>query len=165
MPVSDSPPAEPVAAPTKPRITLEDHARISARIAEGDVSTKDVLAAEGVTDDEWNSATAYWMQAMADDAAKRGAETTVALDYSDAFSRAQDAIRPVPEMTPEEWAQLTAEILVSGGPARPLAARMLSKADFIRLARHFAKRLSHDPAQNKRFAETFAALTAEPPAG
>ena len=151
------------AAPPAPRLTLEDHARISARIAEGDRSTKDVLDAEGIPEPEWNDATSYWMNAMAQDAAKKGAETTLALDYSDAFSRAQDALRPVPEMTPEEWAQLTVEILAAGGPARPLAVRTLSNADYLRLARHWAKRLSRDPAQNKRFMATFVALTAEPP--
>ncbi len=142
-----------------PRITMEEHARISARIAEGDRPMKDVLASEGIGEDEWNDATAYWMNQLADDAARHGAETTLAITYSDLFSKAQDSLRPVPEMSPEEWATLTVEILNAGGPARPLAARSLSKADYIRLARHFAKRLSGNPADNKRFATTFEALT------
>ena len=147
------------APPPAPRISLEEHARISAHIAEGDRPVKEVLDAEGVDETEWNAATGHWMQAMADDATKRGADATVVHDYSDAFSKAQDAIRPVPAMTPEEWAELTVEILKAGGPARPLAARTLSKADYLRLSRYWAKTLSHDTAQNKRFFATFEALT------
>lgn len=142
----------------EPSISLEDHARISAAIAERDRSMKEVLDAERIEEKAWMDATSYWMKKMADDAAQRGAEATLAIDYSDAFSRAQDAIRPVPEMTPEEWAGLSAEILHAGGPARPLAARQLSQADYLRLARHWAKRLAGDPAQNKRYFVAFEAM-------
>jgi len=144
--------------PAPPRITLEDHARISASIAERDRPMKEVLDAERIDEPAWTDATSYWMKRMADDAAQRGAEATLAIDYSDAFSRAQDAIRPVPEMTPEEWAGLSAEVLLAGGPARPLAARNLSLADYLRLARHWAKRLAGDPAQNRRYFVTFEAM-------
>jgi hypothetical protein len=145
-------------APPPPRITLEDHARISASIAERDRSMKEVLEAERIDESAWMDATSYWMKKMAEDAAQRGVEATLAIDYSDAFSRAQDAIRPVPEMTPEEWAGLAAEILIAGGPGRPLAARNLSQADYLRLARHWAKRLAGDPAQNRRYFVTFEAM-------
>jgi hypothetical protein len=138
---------------------MEEHARISARIAEKDRPLKDVLKSEGVDEPEWNDATAYWMNLLAEDAKARGAEARLAIEYSDAFGRAQDALRPVPDMAPEDWAGLTAEILAAGGPARPLAARNLSTADYIRLARHWAKRLSSNPAENKRFAVAFEALT------
>jgi hypothetical protein len=138
---------------------MEEHARISARIAERDRAMKDVLAAEGVDETEWNDATMYWMNLLAEDARTKGPEAQLAIQYSDAFARAQDAIRPVPDMTPEDWAGLTAEILAAGGPARPLAARNLSTADYIRLARHWARRLSGDPSENKRFAGAFDALT------
>jgi hypothetical protein len=145
-----------------PRISMAEHARITALIAEGDRPLKDVLAAEGVPENEWNDATMHWMNAMAADAAEKGAGAVLAIDYADVFGKAQDAIKPVPPMTPEEWGALTVEVLDAGGPARPLAARNLSKADYLRLARHWAKRLAGDPGENKRFFAVFAALTAKP---
>jgi hypothetical protein len=148
---------------TEPRISMMEHARITAQIAEGDRLLKDVLAAEGVSENEWNDATVHWMNAMAADAAAKGAGAVVAIDYADVFGKAQDAIKPVPAMTPEEWAALTVEVLNAGGPAKPLAARNLSKADYLRLSRHWAKRLAANPAENKRFFATFEALTAQRP--
>lgn len=151
------------ASVAEPRISMAEHARITALIAEGDRPLKDVLAAEGVSDDEWNDATVHWMNAMAADAAAKGAGAVLAIDYADVFGKAQDALKPVPAMTPEEWAALTVEVLNAGGPAKPLATRNLSKADYLRLSRHWAKRLPANPAENKRFFATFEALTAPQP--
>jgi hypothetical protein len=101
------------------------------------------------------------MNALAADAQKNGAEARLAILYSNAYSTAQDAAAPVPVMSPEDWAHLTVEVQVEGGPAQPLARRNLSLADYLRLVRHFAKRLSSDPEEDRRFFQRFLAL--QPP--
>jgi hypothetical protein len=142
-------------------VTLFDHAKIAAKVAENDRPTADVLAEHELTEAQWNESTTYWMGRMADDVTQHGIEAKVPTTYSDAFGKAQDAIKPVPPMTPEEWATLTVEVQQSGGPARPLAARNLSIPDYLRLARHWARVLSSVPAQNRRFFATYEAL--QPP--
>ena len=139
-------------------ITLIDHAKISALVAEGDRPVAKVLEACKITDNQWSDSTTYWMTRMGDDVAKSGVDAKIPIVYSDAFGKAQDAIKPLPEMSPEEWATLTVEIQTIGNPARPLATRNLSQADFLRLARHWARTLSSDPAQNKRFFATYVSL-------
>lgn len=144
-------------------ITLVQHAQIAARIAEGDVPLAKVLEAHALNEDQWNEATMHWMMRLGEDVAKHGATAALPHDYSDAFARAQDAIRPVPAMTPEDWAILTVEIQNTGGPARPLAIRNFSTADYLRLARHWAKVLSSDPIQGKRFFVAYEALQPKQP--
>jgi len=143
-------------------ISMERHAEVSAFIAEGDAPLAKVLERFGIPEDHWNASTAYWMHAMADDAMKNGVQCRVPMLYSDAFAKAQDSIKPAPAMTPEEWATLTVEIQQVGNPAQPLARRNLSTADYIRSARHWAKTLSSDPAQNKRFFATYESLQPRP---
>jgi hypothetical protein len=142
-------------------IGLEQHAHIAAALAEGTRSQAQVLESFRISEAQWNESTAHWMNALAEDAKKNGVEARLAILYSNAFSAAQDAAAPVPPMTPEEWAQLTVEVQLEGGPGQPLARRNLSLADYLRLVRHFAKRLSSDPDEDRRFFERLLAL--QPP--
>lgn len=142
-------------------IDLEQHATISATLSEGTRPQDQVLEGFRITDAQWNESTSFWMNALAEDAQKNGAEARLPIQYSDAYSKAQDALAPVPPMTPEEWAHLTVEVQDEGGPGQPLARRNLSLADYLRLARHFAKRLSSDPEEQQRFFDRFLALQPE----
>lgn len=114
-----------------------------------------------VTDAQWNDSSGYWMNKLAEDAQKNGADARLPIVYSNAFSEAQDAAAPVTPMTPEDWAQLTVEAQVEGGPGQPIARRNLSLADYLRLVRHWAKRLSSDPDEQNRFFQRYLAL--QPP--
>lgn len=142
-------------------ITLERHAQIAAGIAEGSIPYAKVLENAGVTDPQWNESTAYWMPKLAEDAQNNGAQARLAIVYSDAFSRAQDQQAPLPTMSPEEWAALTVEVQCEGGPGLPLARRNLSVADYLRLARSFAHRLTTDPEEQERFFARYLKL--QPP--
>ena len=69
--------------------------------------------------------------------------------------------RLVPDTSPRSNAALVrANLLVdiqeAGAPERPLRKRRLSMADFHRLGRAMAARLSQDPVENQRFAAVFA---------
>lgn len=143
-------------------VTLVDHAQISAEIAEGDRPTAAILERRGLSEAAWNQASMYWMKRLGDDALENGQNARMAIVFSDAFGQAQDAIKPVPPMDPVGWATLTVEIQKLGGPARPLAARGLSTADYLRLARHFARRLSSDPVAAKEYFDAYQGL--QPPA-
>lgn len=156
-------PAQDKAAEGPPHgITLEAHAEIAAAIAEGTRKYADVLESVRLTEPQWNESTAYWMPKLAEDAMQNGVQARLAIVYSDAFSRAQDAMAPVPPMTPEDWATLTVEVQKEGGPGEPLARRNLSLADYLRLARHFAKRLSSDPMEQEQFFARYVALQPPP---
>jgi hypothetical protein len=139
-------------------VTLAGYARISARVAEGDSPTAKVIEAEGLDDPKWTEINRVWLTRMGDDARARGVECTLAIEYSDAFGRAQDAIKPVVEMTAEDWATLMVEIQQTARPVPALAIRGLSQADFSRLVRHWAKRLATDPEQNARFMQVYESM-------
>jgi len=132
-------------------VTLPAFARISAELAEGDRPTAVVLEAHGLDEARWNESTMYWMKRLGDDALEHGEHATLAHLYSEAFARAQSALRPLPPMAVEEYAAIVAEIQSTGSPALPLAQRALSSADYIRLSRHFAEKMAADPDAAKRF--------------
>jgi hypothetical protein len=139
------------------------HAQISASIAEGTQPQREVLTAVGLTEEQWNESTAYWLPKLADDAREKGAEATLAIEYSAAFAAAQDGLGATPAMTPEDWAALTVEIQQSGSPTEPLARRRFSLADYLRVARAMAARLSSNPAEQKRFMTAYVALNPDAP--
>lgn len=139
-------------------ITLFDHAQIAAEIAEGDRTTADVLAARGLTDAQWNESTLYWTSKMGEDVQENGQHARIPLVYSDAFGQAQDALKPLPPMDAATYAALVVDIQREEGPERPLAARNLSTADYLRLSRHFARVLSTDPDQAAAYFEAYTAL-------
>ncbi|MEJ7728280.1 MAG: hypothetical protein WKG00_03610 [Polyangiaceae bacterium] len=139
-------------------VTLFDHARISAEVAEADRSQAAILESHGLTEAQWNEATQYWMRRMGDDVMQNQQHARVPLLYSDAFSGAQDALKPLPRMDIEGYATLVAAIQNTGSPAPPLAARALSMADYLRASRHFARLMAADAAQAQRFFEILQAL-------
>lgn len=145
-------------------ITLFDHAQISAEIAEGDRRQDAVLEAHQLTDAQWNASSIYWMTRLGDDVLENGEKARLPQLYSDAFSAAQDARKPLPPTDAVSYAALVVDIQAGDGPARPLAARGLSLADYLRLSRHWARVLSSDPAQAKAFFDAYQALQPGAPA-
>lgn len=145
-------------------VTLFDHAQISAAIAEGDHTLAEILEPRRLTEAQWNESSLYWMTRMGDDARDHGKDARIALVYSDAFSKAQDALKARAVMDAATYAKLVVDIQAAGGPALPLAARALSMADYLRLSRHFARLLSTDAGQAKVFFDTYQALQPKGPA-
>ncbi len=135
-------------------LTLEDHAAISAEITEGPSPIARVLEARGISEPAWNEATTRVLRALADDVRAHGAAATLPLIYSDAFTRAQDALRALPDLDVEEWAALSALVEAAGDPRVALVARGLGLGDWLRLSRHWAARLASDPALRARFDAT-----------
>ena len=139
-------------------ITLFDHAQISAEIAEGDRPVADVLEAHHLSDAQWNESTQHWMGKMGEDVRDNGQLARIPIVYSEAFGQAQDALKPLPPMDAAGYARLVVDVQREEGAARPLAARNLSAADYLRLSRHFARVLSSDPEEARVYFETYAAL-------
>jgi hypothetical protein len=129
-------------------LTLQRFAEISAAIAEGDAPLPRVLAAHGLSADTWAAASQRWSLALA-------ADEALADTYDEALVRAQDQRKPVPVMTPEQWASLVVEVAVDGAAA--LARHELSRADHLRLTRHWARALGADKRLATRFHEAFYA--------
>ncbi|XYH96684.1 hypothetical protein ACMHYB_54405 [Sorangium sp. So ce1128] len=144
-------------------ITLFDHAQISAEIAEGDRPQASILAAHQLTEAQWNESTIHWMTRIGEDVREKGENARIPIVYSDAFAKAQDALKPVPPSDAASWAKLVVDIQLAGGPAAPLAARGLSIADYHRLSRRWARVLSSDAEQSRVFFEAYQAL--QPSAG
>jgi hypothetical protein len=143
-------------------ITLADHARISAQIAEGDRSLEAILAPLRLSEEAWNAATIHWMTRLGEETLQRGKDAELPHVYSQAFTEAQDAIKPLPPTDAASYAKLVVDVQLAGGPAQPLAARGLSNADYLRLSRHWARVLSSDPAQEKIFFDTYQRLQPSP---
>ncbi len=122
-------------------VDLFTFARISATAAEGDRPLAEILAEESLTEARWTEVTLFWAHRMGEDA--RNAEPRVALAFSDAFAKAQDAWKPLVVLSPEAWDALVLAIdEAPDGPTRVLAERGLGMADFSRLTRHWARALA-----------------------
>ncbi len=85
------------------------------------------------------------MTTDAREAAAAGVSPRVALEFSEAFARAQDAKRPLPPFDARAWVLLGRDAGRHGLP-RALATRGLSLADHGRLVRHWAARIATEPA-------------------
>jgi hypothetical protein len=133
-------------------ITLERYASVCAAIAEGDRPLGEVLAAAALGAAAWRDVSEHYTRILAADA--MNGDGALAEAYAVAFARAQDAIRPAPELSPEEWAELTVAVSGPGGAA-VLAARGLSPADHLRLSRAWARRLAAERTTAKRYHEAF----------
>ena len=107
-------------------ITLFDHAQISAEIAEGNRFQADILQAHGLTESQWNEASLFWMNRIGEDVRVHGQDARIPLVYSDAFGKAQDALKLPLTMDAASYAKLVVDIQVAGGPTQPLAVRGLS---------------------------------------
>lgn len=143
-------------------VSLEDQARITAEIAEGDRPQAKVLEANKLSEPAWNEVTLFWMQKLSDDVQKNGDRARLPHVYSDAYAKAQGALKPLPEMDARGWAALTVAIQTAGDSGPPLAARALSQADFLRLARHWARVLSSDPEQAAVYFDAYQSLQPKP---
>lgn len=130
-------------------LDLETYAAVCADLAEGDARPGAVLAARGLDDGRWVEIALDWGRRLTADASAGGG-ATLAMTFSAAFARAQDAKRPLPAMDAEGWGTFVADA-DHLGLARALAARRLSLADHSRLVRHWAKALAIDPALHARF--------------
>lgn len=127
-------------------MSLDEFAAVSAAAAEGDLPLDAVLATRSWTVAAWREISDAWSRGIA-------ADEALAEAYAEAFVRAQDALRPVPAMTPEEWAVLVLDMAAEGPTA--LEKRGLRAADHLRLIRHWAKVLGADRGLAARYAKRF----------
>lgn len=140
--------------PEDSALSLDDFASISAAIAEGDRSVDEILRGRDLTLGEWDAISAHHHQRIALDAMEND-PPTLAETYAAAFTRAQDALKPVPKLTPEEWAAVSHEVASKGEDA--LAGRGLRRPDFLRLSRHWAAEVAKSPPLARRvFAASYA---------
>jgi len=133
---------------------------VSADIAEGDRPVDEILRGRGLTDEQWMEATVFWSRRMSEDArpdASGNVAPRVALAFSEAFARAQDAKRPLVVLTVVQWAELVHEI-EAYGLAPVLARRGLRLADHSRLVRNWAKALGTTPSLAREYEAARAAL-------
>ena len=143
---ADAPPAAPGG------LSLERFAALSAALAEGDRPLPALLAAHDLDEAVWQAATAHYTRLLAADA--MDGDGAVSDRYAAAFARAQDALRPVPDLTPEAWAELCVAMAGPRG-AEALAERGLGAADHLRLTRAWAARLGRERETARRYHEAF----------
>src|SRR5690349_18202463 len=94
-------------------MSLEAYAALSAAVAEGDRTLDEVLRAAGVDPRAWRAAQVEWNHAIALDEMTDGA-AGLATQFGDLFARAQDALKPVPELAPEQWAAISDDVVRHG---------------------------------------------------
>lgn len=120
-------------------IDLVRFATVSADLAEGDRTMREVLEAHGIDDAKWDEASRHWSSP----------EWTIA--FGEAFAAAQDAKKPIPPYDVVGWATLVNDVQEIG-LARALAKRQISKADYFRLVRHWAKAIATNVELSKAYA-------------
>jgi hypothetical protein len=151
-----SPPPAPLDPPqpsTEPPLNLAEFAAVSAKIAEGDRTETEVLADHKLDKLTWLRVSAYWNNLIMEELFVQGANT-LQQEYDQAFMETQDTLAPIPEMEPEEWADLQFE-LSTGDSAEVLKKRELRRADQLRLSRFWAKKLGKNPPLAKRYSERY----------
>ena len=136
-------------------VTLEQFAAIAAELAEADRPARDVLVAHGLSEEAWRELRDHHHRAVIADALASD-EPGMAEAYATAFARTQDALKPVPDLTPEAWAELVVQCGAHGAEDA-VAALGFSSADYLRLCRHWAKKLGQDRAAAQRYAAAFYA--------
>lgn len=125
-------------------------------LAEGDGPQAAVLVAHGLTARQWDEVSTTWTRRIAVEAMGDG-EARLADIYVAAFTREQDTLKSIPEMSADQWAATVVE--VSTGGAAALRARGLTEPDYLRLSRRWASALSADRALAKRYFTAFYALS------
>ncbi len=131
-------------------LSLEAFAAVSAAIAEGDEPLDQILARYELDLEQWRVVSDQWSRIIA-------ADEPAADTYAEAFALAQDGLKPLPEMTPEDWAELVVDVGAKGRAA--LARRALGQSDHLRLTRHWARVLGKDRTLAARYAEGFYRAT------
>lgn len=121
------------------------YAAISADFAEGDRTADQIFEARKITAEEWGAAAMEWGKRFGEEGAP------LAIAFSEAFAKEQDARHPLPALTVEAYAELVTDIALAGAPGKPLAKRGLRQADYMRLIRHWAKALGGDPTLARRY--------------
>lgn len=136
-------------------VDLTLYASIRARLAEGDRAQSSILAELDVKPADFTVADAMWQRAFMEELLEGGSE--VAESFEVAFVAAQDALRPLVELTPEEWARIVLAVSTGDGQA-VMERRQLSAADMARLNRHWTQQIARGgPIADRYFAEFYRA--------
>lgn len=126
-------------------VRLEQHAGVSAALAE-EIPLADVLAQEGIPEDDWRSADPKWKQTLA-------SAPDLQLKYAQKRRQAEDAlgrnISPVSE-DPIAWAGLLAAVNLADDSKDVLKPLGLRATDLSRLGRQWSKRAEKDPEVHKQ---------------
>lgn len=121
--------------------SLETYAGICAALAEGDRTLPQVLESFDVKEEAWTEGQVLWARALAEDEME-GLGQGLADAYGQAYARAQDALKPLPQLTPEQWAAVQHDAARDG--IAGLAVHAVTEADYARLSRHWIATLASD---------------------
>lgn len=129
----------------EPLLTLEAYARVAAELAEGRAPRTLTLAQSGLDEVEWSIEERAWLTRIAD-AGQRG-DPSLAIEYGEHFTRAQDAAVPATELdaSVHEYVAVLVRMSEVTDPGPLLAHWSLSLADWMRLERHWQRRMDADP--------------------
>lgn len=134
-------------------VDLTRYAAVRARLAEGDRALSAILSELDLAPADFAVADAMWQRAFVEELLEGGSE--VAEAFEQAFVAAQDALRPLVELSPEEWARIVVALGRGGAPAA-LDGRGLRPADLARLQRHWTKQIAAGgPTADRYFAEFY----------
>jgi hypothetical protein len=155
--VDEDPAVDPLMTTTFQPITIEQYAAICAEVAEGDEPVGALLGRRGLQRADYEAASVHYDQVLMAEQTE-GDQGELTRRYCEAFVRTQDGLKPLPPRVtePEQWAEL-AFAVGNDGPAA-LAAWGLSRADWARLNRHWARALGKNVAWSRRYTGTFFKL-------
>lgn len=137
------------AEPAEPLLSLEGYAKIAAELAEGRAPRAATLARSELDEIDWSIEERAWLTRIAD--AGLGGDPELAIAYGEHFTRAQDAAVPIVELDAAIHAYVAVLVRMAGAtdPGRLLGEWSLTLTDWMRLERHWQRRMDADAQLRK----------------
>lgn len=131
-------------------LDLEAYARVMAQLAAAGDARADVLAAQGLDEDRWNTIDTRWQDRLSEalDEEGDGAPPLIAA-YAAAYEAAQRSLAPPIPL--EQFAQVTRLLHATGDLRAALAKTGVALSDYVRGSEHWSRQIATDPEIERRF--------------
>ncbi|MDC3956959.1 hypothetical protein KEG38_24070 [Polyangium jinanense] len=133
-------------------LDLETYAAVMAELAAAGEARAEVLARRGLDEESWEGIDAHWQERLTEALAEEGEGVPALLAaYTAAYQAAQSALAP--PISLERFARITRLLQATGDLQAALAKVGATLADYVRSNEHWSRRMTEDPAEERRFRE------------
>lgn len=128
---------------SEPEMTLEEYAKVSARVAEQDLPREKILDELELEERSWGIEERAWAEKIAGEAEK--GDGTLAAEFAKLFLVAQDELKkPHEPKSKEKYVSVKAELERANKPNEVLEKHEICFGEWMRLERHWADEASKD---------------------
>ncbi|MDI3284247.1 hypothetical protein [Polyangium sp. 15x6] len=131
-------------------LDLQAYATLMAELAAAVDTRDEVLARRGLSEERWEAIDAHWQERLSEALAEEeeGVPALLAA-YTAAYEAAQRALAPPIPL--EQFARITRLLQATGDIQAALAKVGVTLADYVRSSEHWSRRMTEDPAEERRF--------------